>query len=562
LRETAERRRQLETVLAAAVSLVAIAVVYWRLYYGIDFTDESWYVAVPYRLVLGARPYVDEISVPQTTAAILMYPFFWVYDRLAGLTGIVLFVRHLQFVLSLAAAAGVFVSVRPLVGRNRALLIGSAIVLFVPFDIHSLSYDSIGSDMFAAGCLLAFAAAGSSRAARRAAPLCLGLAAFAYPPLLPAVALVCGTHVVAERGRGRVAAAWRGGVALALPLAGFALLAGTAGLHVVAADYRNSSTYLGQAGGFGKLVSIAGHEWHTLPLRYLLFGVLATIAVLWERKPGLARLLVATLPVLVLPPRLTFYAASLEYVAHLAWLAPALLLLVHRRPPARRLFATVWVPAVVGGFLTAYSSSNGGANLAIGFLPGAVVTAVFLVWAIEPSAPSLLATVPLVVVVAALALFVAVPVYRDGSLSTLTARVGRGPFAGLLTSPRKRAFVAEIGKDVGRWPRQCRIVFLNDFPAGYLLTKARPDTNAAWIERVPRSVVTRYRDGLIRYYRRHGFPDVVVLTRRVPYAPPTSARVESYDPGDPLLLAVHAHRLRLVAKRFDYRIYARARACA
>jgi hypothetical protein len=71
-------------LLAAGVSLVAIGIVYWRLYCGIDFTDESFYVAVPYRLVLGARPFVDEISVTQQTAAIVAYPFVWVYDRLAG----------------------------------------------------------------------------------------------------------------------------------------------------------------------------------------------------------------------------------------------------------------------------------------------------------------------------------------------------------------------------------------------------------------------------------------------------------------------------------------------
>jgi hypothetical protein len=282
-------------------------------------------------------------------------------------------------------------------------------------------------------------------------------------------------------------------VAIALPVAGLALLTARADFHVVVADYRNSSTYLGQAGGLGKLGAIGVHEWHTLPFRYPLFGALAAIVVLWNRKPGLARLLAATLPVLVLPPRPIFFAASLEYVAHVAWLAPALFVLVHRRPRARRLFVAVWVPALLAGILTAYSSANGGTNFAIGFLPGAVVTAVFLVWAIDTSTPTLVAAFPLVVVVAALALFVAVPVYRDGRLSTLTARFERGPYAGLLTSPRKRAFVAELGRDVGSLPRQCRIVFLNDFPAGYLLTSARPDTNTAWIERVAPSAVTPYR---------------------------------------------------------------------
>ncbi len=54
-------------LLATFVS-AAIALGYWRLFYGVDFTDEAWYVAVPYRFVLGGTPYVDELSVPQTTA--------------------------------------------------------------------------------------------------------------------------------------------------------------------------------------------------------------------------------------------------------------------------------------------------------------------------------------------------------------------------------------------------------------------------------------------------------------------------------------------------------------
>src|SRR5580700_10165291 len=96
----------------AALALAVVAVSYWRLSYGVDFTDEAWYVAVPYRFVLGGRPYVDELSVPQTTAAVLLYPFLWAYHALAGRTGIVLFVRHLHFLVALGVGTAVAASMR------------------------------------------------------------------------------------------------------------------------------------------------------------------------------------------------------------------------------------------------------------------------------------------------------------------------------------------------------------------------------------------------------------------------------------------------------------------
>ena len=74
--------------------LVAIAVIgltYWRLYYGVDLTDESYYVAVPYRLVLGAHPFVDETGGADLPASFLIYPFIRAYYAVTGTTGIVLF---------------------------------------------------------------------------------------------------------------------------------------------------------------------------------------------------------------------------------------------------------------------------------------------------------------------------------------------------------------------------------------------------------------------------------------------------------------------------------------
>jgi hypothetical protein len=196
--------------IVAAVMISAIGATYWRIYYGVDFTDESYYVAVPYRLVRGANVFTDDNAVAQGFVSLMVYPFFRAYYSVAGITGIVLFARHLQFFFSLGVAAVVAYSLRAALTTSRAALAALPAVLFVPFNIHGLSYDSLGSGFFTAGCLLGFRALAGDAGAPHAlgAGVCLGLAAFAYQPLL--VPAVCCSVIWAMLGLPRVVvSSWR-----------------------------------------------------------------------------------------------------------------------------------------------------------------------------------------------------------------------------------------------------------------------------------------------------------------------------------------------------------------
>jgi len=553
-------RRTLGRGALGAFALAAFALGYWRLYYGVDFTDEAWYVAVPYRFVLGGRPYVDELSVPQTTTAVVLYPFVWAYHALAGRTGIVLFVRQLHFLIATAVGVAVGVSLRRVAGLGIATLAGVAAFAFVPFDIPSVSYDSLGSGLFTAGTLLGFLALSRPRA-RLWAGICLGLAAFAYPPLLLAVAASCALRLLLARG-GRRGEALVALPALAIPVLGFGALVALAGLHQVVSDYRRSSRFLGQAGGVTKLHLIATHLGATtFPLWYLAAAGLALLALSWARGWGrIAALLVVALPLTVLPPRLTTFSTSLDFVAHVGFVALPLLGGLWRRREAVELFVAVWVPALLAGLLTSYSSANGGVNFGVGFFPAVIVTLVFSAWSIdELVATRLPFELAPALIVATLLLYVGiVPVYRDAGLSTLHARVTAGPYAGLFTNRAKRSFLGRLGRDLAGVNAGCTIAFFDDFPAGYLLTPARPDTNAVWTATVPRRLTFAYHQDLVRYYDRHGFPDVVVLMRRIPFALPRSARRERYKAADPLIVAIRSHGYRRSARRIDYVVYRRS----
>src|SRR5207253_156921 len=91
------------TAVAALTALLVLVGMWFRVHYGVDFTDEAFYLVMPLRFVLGDRPFVDELNVAQT-AGVVAWPFVGTFYKLTGGTaGIVLAAR----VMLLAIQSGV-----------------------------------------------------------------------------------------------------------------------------------------------------------------------------------------------------------------------------------------------------------------------------------------------------------------------------------------------------------------------------------------------------------------------------------------------------------------------
>ena len=445
----------------AAVVLAGLALVvlltYARLYFGIDFTDESFYVAVPYRFATGARPFVDDTSVTQPASA-LVYPFIKLYVALFGSEGLVLFVRNLHFAFTGAIGVSLYLGIRSVVADVWfAMLAAAAAVAVVPFGIHSLSYNTLGSGFLAGGMFL-----GLAWLSRRRRPYlvasgaALGLSAFAYPPLL--VAVCCWFAALYLSFTPRSLRALRSGLlpaaVCALAAIGFYLQDGISGIRAALAQARDVGS---QDSGSQKLGHILDSVSASFTLKTSVAVVVALLVLaLASRRQTWAVLLLVPLSVLALPTGRTHDdAVATQFVTNFALFGPIAFLTVWRDNAARRVFGLVWCPSAIAAGVTALSSANGGINAGIGFFPASVATLVLIALALRGCTaglgPTVRAWLPLLPGGVLLATAVALQytsVYRDAPIRSLTAMVPSGAYAGLLTTPERRSFIQTLESDL------------------------------------------------------------------------------------------------------------------
>ncbi len=555
--------RRGQSVAVAVVASAALALTYWRLFYGVDFTDEAYYVEIPYRFVLGARPFVDETTPSQQGAGLLTYPVFAAYHALFGVSGVMLFARHMHLLFSCFVAVCAYLGVRPYVRTTAWAVLPSLLpVAFVAFNVPGLDYNNLGSGFFTAGCFLGLRTIPTGRRTFAAgAGLLHGLSIFVYPPLvLPTLVYALVLATLAGNHRRQTVGLYS--AAAAIPVAVLGVVVLNAGTDHVRAVYSHAQEFGNQGGGIGKawslVVDVAFEPFAVSGALLLAIAVL----LLWRRRPSLVGLLLPVSPLFFIQPSsISEFVASLYYVRDYGLFAAPLFVGLRNDDSSRRLFLAVWPAALVAGLAMALSSNNGLTNFGLGFLPAAIVTTVLLETALEgfwrgsralPLAVLTCGTIPVAILVA----LQFTSVYRDAHFGALDARVAHGPYAGIATTSRTRDFIETMTTDLRHLsPPRCRILFYDHFPAGYLMSRSHAYTNAVYLLVVSHPKVAAYRRVLLRYYDAHGGPpDVVVRMSDIPGT--TGKRLASYysrgDPLDRIVLRSRAYRLAL--RRPDYTI--------
>jgi hypothetical protein len=555
----------------AILVVLAVALATWiRLHFGIDVSDESYYVAMARRFALGDRPLIDEFS-PHQSAALLPALFVWLRGRFVpGAEGLVLYTRVLYFGLGLLVWRELHRSLRGPFGSEAALLAGGLFAAFIPFNIPNLSYNTLGCGFFALGCFVATRATlgSAGRGTLAAAGLAQGLAALAYPTLiLPVLLWWAALVAMTPRGRGPAALATLAGIALPLAITGLVLRKPSPEEWQL--FLRGATAIKAGELPLRKLAVIAITAWDSYAGKALVIPAVLVGVVLarsqWQHRAWAA----AALPLLLLPVAIGADAVHANgYVLGLGLLAPFLMPGFSERRE-RVLIATIWLPALAAGMTTAWTSTNAHWNFFVGFFPAAVLACVYLVEsrpspsraaakkAPRPSpapAPGLLALLPALIVLATLVADQYRSVYRDDPIPRLTARVPSGAFAGLRTTPERAAFLAQLEADLA--PLSGDGVFYDSFPGGFLLVPGRPAAFSVWVM-APQENPGLDRDVFLEYWERtHRTPAYAVRMLSIPRST-TESWQPFYPADDPLDALLTRPPYRLAVSRPAYQIFVR-----
>jgi len=501
------------------VGALAALLLYPRLFISADFTDEAYYVALPYSYLLGQRPYIDELSLAQNPGALLL-PLVKGYVALSGGTsGIVLFFRHLFLLLNFLCAVFVWKALQNEVSRPVAILSALLFFVYVPFGIFGVSYNTLAMQGFTLGCLSYYRAAKSEdRRWYFYGNLFLTVSAFSYPPM--SVALI-GLNLLLLWS---VGARWWGGV---WPLARTWLL--PVGVAVLASAWMLKDSSLENLRTIGRYYESFGVYLHWQDkLQILLAQGIDIVAVGHYFILGLALTLLAAgrgVPILGAGALFGILFLARKHFVGLFFHAVPLVLgflglaaLAWRRGadraadmlPARLLV----LPGILVAVLFALTSGNSLVNATLGIWP-ALFGAAILVERRHKNSVGFLGSLLLAVTVFEVYALYAHSYGNADPLKANTVRMREGPYAGIWMTPVKADLISKLAQRLASLPGGS-ILFLEGFPAGYLLSSRAPATASLWP--LSSTVLPSDRGVLLDDYieRKRSLPDFVVVLKRYP----------------------------------------------
>lgn len=563
---TAIRSVRLDEVLAAVLVAYVFLLSWRRLRYGVDFSDESFAIAITQRYALGDVPYVDEWNLRQT-GSLLPAPFYWAYLKLhANTDGVVFFVRQLYFLVQCLTACAVWNLAARRVGMAAAAIVATVPIVFLPFCAPFCNYNSLGAMFFASGIALGAWALIDERGARWPMALSggvLGLACVAYPPMVvPVSAVMVGMATIVWLDvRGEAGSLRRrlapvlfllvGLLVVAVPFMLMLIRAGLGGLRH-ALDYEGMTT---RPRTSEKVVDVLKAVAALAPVQPSPLTSLAVFGLVAKVVPRARKLVFAVLLFVVVrafsetPPELARQLPptilTLHILIYVGLLAPFFVLFLEWGRTTRILVVMGVIPSLIAGMLTAMSSDNTSCmNGGLGLLPAALLALTMAVMAVTGERARIGTWTRIGIV---LTLFV-VPytivsvnrttTYSDGVIADNWVKVRLGPFRGLWAPVAKVKMAEELTRELRAVVRPGdRMLSYYDFPGAYLSLPTRPAMPTVWTDKRARLEV------LFPYYHEHRTGEGVVL-------------VVGHNPGvSPALEGMVEEPARLLSDHGWFRIY-------
>ena len=142
---------RIKNTIAIGCVIILFSILFGRVFHGFDWSDDSYYSAIAYRLVQGDPLFLTSWDIHQLSAVIL-FPVFWIYTKLAGTTGIILFSRVLFVTVLFIEAIGLYFKCKE---KSGWIWSAFASVLLLSYESNfGLSYNTMMIESFVMSFLL------------------------------------------------------------------------------------------------------------------------------------------------------------------------------------------------------------------------------------------------------------------------------------------------------------------------------------------------------------------------------------------------------------------------
>jgi hypothetical protein len=521
------------------LTTLVVSLILLRLFYGLDFTDESFYLAIPYQFTLGAIPFTHETNITQTSG-ILLYPFIKLFTFLKKDTeGILLYARFLFLI-----ASGIFSYVLYRIFRSAfssilSFFVSLLFLLFIPFNIPALSYNSFAAYFLTLGLWSAWLSQREKPVWSAVSGLSLVFSCWVYPSFL-IIFLYIGILLLLEKQKKNKTAFL---VSSFMGLVFFSFLILCYGVKEFTHCIQVTSLLTRQDWSLSAFNEIL-NTWYISTGNKICVLFFTAFLFCSTHASSFYRLRKITILLFIIffffDPYFGENLTSLGYSIRLASFS-CLWLVVSKRTDKTSLLKYIIIPSLAAGLLNAKTSTNGLINAGIGCFPAALLSLLlmgeFLEERLSLKSRIIWAYSPFFIVLIFLlkGLFFENAFFREDPFSSLTHKVERGPAKGIWTSPPKERYAKLLFEEMSVLKDRPGKISIYYLPYAYLMFPKRNGLSSIWTVGPPaiqslleRSYLESKRDG-----------NTFVWIRWI-YEKEERVLKNSWNLNDPLLKAVSA----------------------
>lgn len=508
---------KLRNIILIGLSVAVLLFSWIRLYFGVEISDEAFYVAEPYIVSQGAIPIVNNWTQSPTFSIITAPLVYLYYEVMGDMEGIMLFMRFAYNLFKLLVSVIIFVLLNKHIQRSVIIMYLIPFMLFTPYSIPSLSYNTLSLVLqMLSGVFIIAAFLEKNRRHRQLhamfAGVAMALSVLSYPVQIVTCIVACIIILVLERKQFNsfdiIMAYCISGLCVALIATSVLFIKGggignfLTGFRIML--YDNPYFLL-----TGNIIGTNLQSIIRISILFIVFLIIEltvligfaiknhikgiTINKQTIRKTTVLSLVVVAMTYVVIINILGYKSNNiLNYLCAVMFPLPIILMFAieEKKEIYSRLIWFIWLPSLIW-LISSTVFAYGGINYRYyALFAGTLLSIPFSAFALDEISTSskTICRLKYVIIISLTMLFALsfgidyyTFVYRDRSIPELNYKINSGIYHGMYTTRERGMAIEVLESELKEHTKDNEtVLFMETVPMAYLMSKAIPCTPSTW----------------------------------------------------------------------------------